>query len=65
MFLRGFVFAMLTKNPILWLLSGQMKIAHDVEAAKGAMVFGQQVIDKTFGSRGVDVLHGVRKRESR
>ncbi len=55
---------MLTENPILWYPGEQVKIADDVQAAKGAMVFGQQVIDKTFGSRGVDVLHDVRAGKS-
>src|SRR5258708_33141104 len=50
---------MLTENSILWLCCGQVKIAHDVETAKGAMVFGQQMIDQTFGSGGVNVLHDV------
>jgi len=48
---------MLTEDSILWYPGEQVKIAHDIETAKGTMVFGQQMIDKTFGSRGVDVLH--------
>ena len=48
---------MLAENSILRLLSGQVKIAHDVQTAKSAMVFGEQVIDQTFGSRSVNVLH--------
>jgi len=56
---------MLTENPILRLPGEQVKIADDVETAKGAMIFGQQVIDKTFGSGSVNVLHDVRKRGSR
>ena len=51
---------MLAENPILWCPGEQVKMANDVEAAKGAMIFGQQMIDKTFGSRSVDVLHDVR-----
>ena len=57
------MFAMLTKNAILWYPGEQMKIAHDVQAAKGAMVFGQQVVDKTFGICSVYVLHDVRSGE--
>lgn len=50
-------FAVLTKNSILRLGSSQVKIAHDVQTTKGAVVFGQQVIDKSFRSCGVYVLH--------
>jgi len=54
---------MLTKNAILRLGSCQVKIAHDVQTAKGAVVFSEQVIDKTFGSCSVYVLHDVRSGE--
>jgi hypothetical protein len=52
----------LAENSILR-LSGQVKIAYDVQTAKGAMVFGQQMIDQTVGSCGVNVLHDVRSGE--
>ena len=54
---------MLAEDAILRLCSGQVKIAHDVQTAKGAMVFGQQMIDQTFGSGSVNVLHDVRSGE--
>jgi len=41
-----------------------VKIAHNVQTAEGAVVFGQQMIDQTFGSRGVNILHDVKAGKS-
>ena len=59
----GYSFALLTENSILWLLSSQVTIAHDVQTTNVAMVFSQQMIDQTFGSGSINVLHDVRSGE--
>jgi hypothetical protein len=58
------MFAMLAQDAIFWLLSNQVKIAYDVQTAKGPVVSGEQMVDETFRSRGIFDLHDVRKRGS-